>query len=160
VTFVPGGTIFTERRFLLDLGGYREDFFMYEEDTELCQRVRRWQRDVVIVPSARVFDVIAPATYDPTRVRAQQLRNYLAMITLHARAGLAGPILAKQFAGGLIRLPYLTRQGRREWRAGWRSYLAALPLLLRDRLRSLRQSVSPSRGLEEACARLGAPESL
>jgi GT2 family glycosyltransferase len=145
VTFIPGGTIFTERCFLLELGGYREDFFMYDEDTELCQRVRRRQRDLVIVPPARVFDLIAPGTYDPTRVRAEQLRNYLAMITLHARAGLAGPIVAKQFASGLIRLPSLTRQGRREWRAGWWRYLSGLPLLLRDRLRSRPPAAPPRR---------------
>jgi hypothetical protein len=144
VTFVSGGTIFTEREFFLGLGGYREDFFMYEEDTELCQRVRRTGRDLVIVPGARVYDLGPPPTYNSHRVGPEKIRNHLALITLHAPAWMMPLLLAKYFLGTIRRLPMMTPDGRRDWVVGWRRYFAAVPLLLRDRLRLSRLGRAPA----------------
>lgn len=133
VTFLPGGTLFVERNYFNALGGYREDFFMYEEDTELCQRVLRSGRTLLVVPSAKAYDLMPPATYDPRRVHSAKIRNFLAMITLHADGRLLPLILARQFVAGVRRLYLLSGSERSTWRRGWREFLFSLPMLLRDR---------------------------
>jgi glycosyltransferase involved in cell wall biosynthesis len=136
VSFVPGGAVLTDRDLFLRLGGYREDFFMYEEDTELSQRVRRVGRDLVVVPRARTYDQVPPATYDPKVVRPDMIRNHLATLLLHAPLALAPLLLTKKLLGEARRLHRLPAQERRHWVVGWGRFLAAVPYLLRDRRRN------------------------
>jgi glycosyltransferase involved in cell wall biosynthesis len=138
VSYVPGGALLTCRELFLRLGGYREDFFMYEEDTELSQRVRRAGRDLVVVPRASTFDQVPPGTYDPRVVRPDMIRNHLATALLHAPAALAPLLFARKLLGEARRLPGLRPEERRHWVIGWGRFLAAVPLLLRDRRRNAR----------------------
>jgi GT2 family glycosyltransferase len=139
VSFVAGGLFMVERTFFARLGGYREDFFMYEEDTELSQRVLRSGRDLVIVPSAIAYDLCPPATFDPSRVNADKIRNFLAVILLHAPDRLWPLILAKQFIAGLRRLVRMPQDQRSNLYRGWTKFLASWTMLLRDRRLLVRQ---------------------
>ncbi len=135
VTFVPGGALMIDRDLFLHLGAYRDDFFMYEEDTELCLRVRRLGRALTVVPAAQALDLGPPPTYDGELVRADKIRNLLATFTLHAPPALAPWVIAKCFASGILRLHGMPREDRRAWLNGWRRFVGALPALLRDRRR-------------------------
>jgi GT2 family glycosyltransferase len=138
VSFVPGGALLTDRQLFLGLGGYREDFFMYEEDTELSQRVRRAGRDLVVVPRASTYDQVPPGTYDPQVVRPDKIRNHLATALLHAPLGLVPFFFLRKLLAELLNLPRLPSAERRHWLIGWRRFLCAVPRLLRDRFRDAR----------------------
>ncbi|MFO0810553.1 MAG: glycosyltransferase family 2 protein [Gemmataceae bacterium] len=136
VSFVPGGAALIDRELFTQLGRYRDDFFMYEEDTELSQRVRRAGRDLAIAPRARTYDLIPPSTYDPKVVRPDMIRNHLATVLLHAPAALVPVLFGTKFAAGVVRLPGLPSADRRHWVVGWKRFLVAVPRLLRDRARN------------------------
>jgi len=87
VPFVSGSVVFAQRDFLAgELNGFRDDFFLYLEDLELCHRTRQANRSVVVVPRARAHH----ATPSPGRVSAlveyHKYKNLYAVYFLHAPA--------------------------------------------------------------------------
>lgn len=133
VSFIPGGLMFAERKLFMDLGMFREDFFMYDEDTELCLRVSKHDRDLVVAPLARALDLLPPNEFDHNNIAPEKIRNRLAIITLHAPAYLLPLSLAKQLLGMLRRLPFASRAGQRASVVGWRKFIFDLPRLLSQR---------------------------
>src|SRR5258708_19425895 len=60
VSWVPGAAMFCRRSFLKGLKGFRQDFFMYSEDIELCARVRKLGYRLPVVPAPKIFSAHAP----------------------------------------------------------------------------------------------------
>lgn len=60
--FVSGCALMTRTSLFSDLGGFREDFFMYYEDAELCWRVREAGYGVRVLPSAAVLHEVASSS--------------------------------------------------------------------------------------------------
>lgn len=136
VSFAPGAFLFFPAGTLSALGGFRDDYFMYLEDVELCLRARRLDIEIRVVPGARVGHLPpAPGPASPA-LEFHKIKNLLATYLLHA------PLLA--LPSVVVR--YVALEGVRRARAG-RAQLAAFlraaawvlvhaPRLLRDRGRA------------------------
>lgn len=55
VDYVSGCALMTSRETFLSIGGFDENFFLYEEDVDLCKRIRQSRGAVRVVPSTRII---------------------------------------------------------------------------------------------------------
>jgi GT2 family glycosyltransferase len=85
VTWVPGSMIFSRTAFLQRLGGFREDFFMYFDDLELCARVRRLGLRTMVVPEAKAYHIDAPPAVRSGLTEFHATKNLFTVYLLHAR---------------------------------------------------------------------------
>ena len=133
VNYIPGAFIIARTDVLQALGGFRESFFMYFEDTDLCLRVQRMGYRIVVVPTAKVQH------WDPTEnnpvdwIEVHKVKNFLSVYTLHARFRVL-PVfflryVAIDLAKNLFRDP---RRARSLW-LGMCRYLPLIPTLMRQR---------------------------
>ena len=83
VDYVPGAMVFGHRDVWKRLGGFREDFFAYGEDVDLCLRARRAGYRITIVPGARARHLPGAGAPSAT-VEYHKLKNFLALYLLHA----------------------------------------------------------------------------
>src|SRR5258707_10177657 len=85
VSWVPGAAMFCRRSFLKGLKGFRQDFFMYSEDIEVCARVRKRGYRLTVVPAAKVFVGEAAHPSINHQIVFHKIKNLLAVYLLHAR---------------------------------------------------------------------------
>lgn len=85
LSFVPGAALFAPKTLWDDVGGFREDFFMYLEDCELCLRLRRHGVPIAVVSDARVDHFEPPDALTPDHIEFHKHKNLLALYVLHAR---------------------------------------------------------------------------
>ena len=139
VSYAPGSFLLFPRDALRELGGFRQDYFMYLDDVELCVRARRAGLALVVVPQARAAH-LPPATGPaPAQLEFHKVKNLLATYLLHAPARVLPEVAAR----------YVLLEAARRLFGGPRSFLPFLracawttlhaPALLRDR-RLLRAS--------------------
>lgn len=83
VTFLPGAAVMTRLDLLQDLQGFRDEFFMYVEDVDLCARVLRRGLAVAIVPRARVHHH-PPTPGVPAWLEFHKVKNLSALYLMHA----------------------------------------------------------------------------
>jgi len=131
VSYLSGATMLARRELWAELGGFREDFFMYQEDVEIGLRVLATGRRLVIVPSARSRHFHpAPGPHRPV-IAFHLWKNLFALYALHAPA----TVLPEFF----LRCALLTLRGRPEKGApsvqAWVHFMRHLAGLLRDRRR-------------------------
>jgi GT2 family glycosyltransferase len=62
VDFVSGCALMIRSRLFDELGGFREELFMYYEDADLCHRVRESGFSVMVMPSATVVHDVASSS--------------------------------------------------------------------------------------------------
>jgi len=55
VKAVSGANFFLKKSLFLEMGGFDKDFFMYFEEIELCDRIRKRNFDIVSVPQAQII---------------------------------------------------------------------------------------------------------
>ena len=53
--FVVGCALFMSKKFFEDIGGFDEDFFMYFEDNDLCDRVNKKNKSIIEVPESKMI---------------------------------------------------------------------------------------------------------
>ncbi len=82
--YLPGAAIAARTAELREIGGFRDDFFMYAEDVELCARVLKRGGRLVIVPSAKVFHHEPQPHADSPVVAYHKFKNLGALYLLHA----------------------------------------------------------------------------
>jgi GT2 family glycosyltransferase len=153
VAAVSGAALLARAGVFRDLGGMCERFFMYQDDVDLCWRMRLAGWDVVFCPDATVwheyeFEKGAWKWYLLERNRLWSVvSNYSGRTLL-----LLSPLLV---CTELVIAARATREGWiRELLRAWGSTLAALPELLRWRLRvQRRRRVSDGELLELMCGR-------
>jgi GT2 family glycosyltransferase len=85
VNWIPGAAMFCRRSFLNRLKGFRQEFFMYSEDIELCARVRKLGYRLTVVPQAKVFVGEAPHPSINHQIVFHKIKNLLSVYLLHAR---------------------------------------------------------------------------
>jgi GT2 family glycosyltransferase len=85
VNYVPGGMIFAQTDLLRRLGGFRRQFFMYSEDTDLCARVTKAGRAITIVPQAKAFVSDAPHAFTHKGIAYHKVKNLFSLYLIHAR---------------------------------------------------------------------------
>jgi GT2 family glycosyltransferase len=133
VMYVPGASILARAQFLKTLRGFRDDFFLYQEDLELCIRVLKSGHRVVTVPAAGVDHVDPPPGPASDMVEYFRIRNLFATYVLHAPARVLPAFLMRYGVIDLSRT--VVRNPRRAWLMGraWASVAMSAPRLIRDR---------------------------
>lgn len=104
VTFAPGAMLCIRRELLQRLGAFRDDFFMYLEDVELCLRVSETGKRIVLVPAARARHVRPPpAAAVPEAIGVHKWKNLLATYALHTAAPTATAAFVRYGVVGWLR---------------------------------------------------------
>jgi GT2 family glycosyltransferase len=103
VNYVPGSMIFASSAALKQLGGFREDFFMYCEDVELCFRILEQSGRITVLPAARASHFEPSPGPIPDGIEFHKLKNLLALYILHATPGVLVTFLFRYILSGLLR---------------------------------------------------------
>lgn len=149
VGFVDGAALFARTEFLRRLGGFREEFFMYGEAVELCERVAKDGGRMTVVPRAKVrhFEPPPGANQSP-EFSFHRYKNLFLLYLLHAPARHLPEFFARYAGLGLLRA---ARGG------SLRPFLRALawtarraPALLRERGRGGPPAAPPFAASREA----------
>jgi N-acetylglucosaminyl-diphospho-decaprenol L-rhamnosyltransferase len=117
--WVSGSCLLARREALDAVGGFDEGFFLYEEDVDLCLRLRRAGWSVLYTPAAEVIHHLGRSMQrDPERARLEYHRSHLRFYRKHN--GLAVATALRAFVGAGAALRWLRSlgpgQGRRERR--------------------------------------------
>ena len=133
VMYVPGASILARAQLLKELRGFRDDFFLYQEDLELCIRVLKSGHRVVTVPAAGVDHVDPPPGPASDMVEYFRIRNLFATYVLHAPARVLPAFVLRYGVIDVTRT--ILRNPRRGWLMvrAWLSVAMSAPRLLRDR---------------------------
>jgi GT2 family glycosyltransferase len=104
--WVSGSCLATRRTVLEAVSGFDERFFLYEEDADLCRRLRGAGWRVVFTPAAEVRHRLGSSMAKaPRRVRLEYHRSHLLYYRKHggplARAALRLLLLSRGFVGWL-----------------------------------------------------------
>jgi len=121
VTYIPGAMMFASRELWKSLGGFRDDFFMYSEDVELCLRACRLGHRITIVPGAKAlhFEPLpAPAS---DLITFHKIKNFYSVYILHAPFSVLIGVVLWQM---LIEFPRTIVVDRHQTALSWRALRA------------------------------------
>lgn len=135
VNHIPGGMIFSSLRLLRQLKGFRQDFFIYSEDIEICERVLKLGYDITIVPQAKVFVIDAPHNFNSEGIAFHKLKNFFAVYLLHARLRVLPEFYLRYGVINLLRALFSNRKIIWPMVKAWGWFLVKMPFLLRERFR-------------------------
>ena len=110
VTHLDGATLMARTDFLRRLRGFRDEFFMYVESSELCVRVVREGKRLVVVPRAKVYHFEPPDKPTPPEIEFHKLKNFFALYLLHAPGRVLPEFFIRYAVVGTLRAA-LTRRG-------------------------------------------------
>jgi GT2 family glycosyltransferase len=107
--WVSASCLLARREALAAVGGFDEGYFLYEEDVDLCRRVRQAGWAVLFTPAAEVIHHLGRSVArDPERARFEYQRSHLRYYALHngplAHAGLRVYVGAASAAGWIASL--------------------------------------------------------
>ena len=133
--YAPGCAVFASRALMDRLGGFRDDFFLYYEDAELCLRVLAAGLGITCLPRVRIMHHASAPTADAGWVDFHKIKNLRALYLLHAPARVLPEFLlrygvvepARALVGDQARFLLLAR--------AWWWIILRLPKLLADRRR-------------------------
>ena len=147
VGFLDGAALFARTEFLRRLGGFREEFFMYGEAVELCERVAKAGGRMTVVPGAKVHHFEPPpGANESSEFSFHKYKNLFLLYLLHAPARHLPEFFARYAVLGLPRAVRDGRLGPFLRALGWTARRA--PALLKERRRDGRpaaQRLRPSR---------------
>jgi GT2 family glycosyltransferase len=125
--WISGACMMARRSALEAVGGFDEGFFLYEEDVDLCLRLRRAGWKIVFTPAAEVVHHLGRSVArDPWRSRLEYHRSHLRFYRKHNGALPTALLRAWLLAGALAGLLAAVGPGeeRRRRRAHCRQVLA------------------------------------
>lgn len=134
--YIAGAFVFGRTALLRELGGFRDEFFMYWEDDELCLRARAAGVALRIVRDAEAVHFTPSPSPASEFIEFHKLKNRLALYLLHAPLGVLLPALARY--GVLEPLLAMRSPARRVQLRALAWVAGALPRLLYDRWRGAR----------------------
>lgn len=76
VGFVCGAAMLLNMAIMRDVGFFDEDFFLYYEDEDLCQRAFISRRQIILAPHVKVTHLSRGSVRGKSRVRAEFFRGY------------------------------------------------------------------------------------
>jgi len=82
--YMPGCFIFGRTEYLAALGPFRSDFFLYQEDVDLCLRVLELGDALLYIPGARAGHHAEQPLWNNPDIEYHKLKNSLAVYCLHA----------------------------------------------------------------------------
>jgi len=141
VSYLPGATMMARRVQLIELGGFRDDFFMYLEDVELCCRVLRRGLDIVVVPDARVVHH-RPGDSPSPRLEFCKIRNLATLYFVHAPLRVVPEFMLRYGLIGSIRAIGSGPRAAFTHLRAWGSALLRAPWLLALRLTQTSRGIS------------------
>lgn len=143
VNYIAGATMFSRRDFWQTFKGFREEYFMYSDDVELCARVIKSGKRMTVVPQARVYHFEPSEKASSPEVEFHQVKNFFSLYLLHAPGRHLPEFVCRYVIFGTLR----TLLGQTEIRP--RTFLKALlwvakrtPSLLQERYRQRGSSTS------------------
>jgi GT2 family glycosyltransferase len=136
VSYATGAMMFARTEFLRGLGGFREDFFMYMEDVELCLRIARWKRPIVLLPEARAHHLEPAGQPVDDVIEFHKVKNLVAVYLLHARVPALAEFVLRYGCLGLARQFCRDRRAFSVSARAWRHSLSRTRELWRDRRRA------------------------
>lgn len=82
--WVSGACLLARRQALDQVGGFDEGFFLYEEDVDLCRRLRQAGWTILFTPAAEVVHHVGRSmARDPDRSRLEYQRSHLRYYRKH-----------------------------------------------------------------------------
>jgi GT2 family glycosyltransferase len=133
VGYLPGASMMVRRTVFESIGGFRDEFFMYGEDVEFCERVSRAGFAIAVVPRARVRHD-DDASSSPATIEFHKIKNFVSIYLIHARLSVLPFFIARYGAGGFVRA---LREGRGLLHLhAWTWALAHAPRFLLERCHS------------------------
>jgi hypothetical protein len=121
--WVSGACLLARREAFDSVGGFDEGFFLYEEDVDLCLRLRRAGWGVLFTPAAQVVHHLGRSMEtDAARARLEYHRSHVRYYRKHNGALLAAALRAFIGAGALVGWlrslgPGTARRARRRYEA-------------------------------------------
>jgi N-acetylglucosaminyl-diphospho-decaprenol L-rhamnosyltransferase len=104
--WVSASCLLARREALAAVGGFDEGFFLYEEDVDLCQRLRQAGWRVLFTPAAQVVHHLGRSmARAPERARLEYHRSHLRYYRKHN--GPAATLALRAYLGGLAVLDRL-----------------------------------------------------
>ncbi len=156
VGYIDGAIMFARSDFFRQLGGFREEFFMYVEAPEFCTRVKKCGRRMVVVPRAKVFHFEPqPGANQSPEFGFHRYKNFFAMHLLHAPARCLPEFFARYVLLGLLRAAAGRGGDALSLLRALRWVAARGPSLLRER-RAGQASISSRGFVQDSCRPEGA----
>jgi hypothetical protein len=142
VTYLPGAMMMARLDLLRDLCGFRDEFFMYVEDVELCARVLKRGLSIAVVPQARVFHH-EPESGTAPGLEFHKVKNLSALYFIHAPLRVLPAFVLRYGLLGAVHA--MTGDPRRigSHLKAWAWTLVHTPRLLAERSRDHAATVRP-----------------
>ena len=87
VGYMPAGSALVDGELLSRIGPFRAEFFMYNEDLELCARIARHRQSIALVPQVCVQHIDPPPRPSGSSLSPfefHKMKNFYALYLLHA----------------------------------------------------------------------------
>ena len=66
--YIIGCSMLFKKSFFLEIGGFDNNFFMYYEDNDICDRVRQYNKMVLEIPSSKMIHLQGKSTVSSTKI--------------------------------------------------------------------------------------------
>jgi GT2 family glycosyltransferase len=133
VTYLPGAFLFAGRAVWRRLGGFRDLYYMYMEDIDLCLRAAAVGIRLEVVPGARIWHFDPPAGSIPAWLGRLKARNLLRVYLLNASPLVLPEFILRYYIWGAARDVVLARENGWGMIAAFAQVFCELPQLLRER---------------------------
>ena len=101
--WVSGACVLLRRRAIEQVGGFDEGFFLYEEDVDLCRRLRQAGWTILFTPAAEVVHHLGRSMEKaPERARLEYHRSHLRYYRKHNGRAAAAVLRGYLAASGLL----------------------------------------------------------
>jgi GT2 family glycosyltransferase len=145
VSYIGGAAMFARRDFWQSYKGFREEYFMYGEDIELCARVMKRHQRMTVVPQAKVHQFEPEEKLVSSDIEFHKIKNFFSLYLLHAPARVLPMFVLRYALLDSVR----TLLGRKDvaprtfFRGLWWT-LCKSPALLKERFTRSRDSAKSS----------------
>ena len=133
VSYLPGALLLARLEDMRRWGGFRDDFFMYHEDDELCLRILKEGRTIAVAPRAKVSHFDPKPGPCPVWLDYVKTRNFFRLYLLHAPASVLPAFLVRYVAWQFLREAFRLRPRSLVVLGAFLDALARSPWLLWDR---------------------------
>ena len=103
VSCIDGAMVFSRLEYIRRLKGFREDFLIYMDSTELSARALKLGYEIVVVPQAKACVLDAPHSFTEKGIAFHKIKNLFAFYLLHARARVMPEFLCRYALVALLR---------------------------------------------------------
>lgn len=135
VSCLDGAMVFGPLEFMRDLGGFRQEFFIYSDSIELSARVLKAGGRITVVPRARVYVSDLPHEFTQEGVSFHKMKNLYTMYLLHARWRVLPEFFLRYGLLVPLRSMYANRKLIWPQLKAWGWFLSKAPSLLQERRR-------------------------